>query len=127
MKEEYLRIENGGRKNEVALGVRMLQFKDRETNQTIIYIPSLEISAYGESKEKAKSMLNEELKSFSKYLLSLSTKKANEELNSLGWKKQEYAHKNFSHAYIDKDGVLQNFDVDIDDIEEEMYNEKMTA
>ena len=127
MKEEYLRVENTGSKNGLTLGVKVLQFKDKETNQFVTYIPSLEISAYGNSKDIAKEMFEHELKSFCRYLLSLSTKKAYEELIKLGWKRQEYANKNYSHAYIDKDGVLQNFNIDIEEVVEEMYNETMIA
>ena len=85
-----------------------LKFVDKSTLQHVAYIPSLELSGYGETEAQALEMLKFSLDDFGSYMSKLSQRKINEELVKLGWQKTMF-NKDFSKAYIDINGQLQNF------------------
>lgn len=106
-KNETLKINT--RKGILKMQVNGLSFIDKDTNQHIIFIPSLELSAYGETKAKAKEMIIESFKLFSDHIIEMSDSARIEYIASLGWKRNSIFPKQFSKAYIDENGVLQNF------------------
>lgn len=91
--------------------VTVNQYQDKETNQYVIYIPSLDISGYGETVEKAREMVRFCINEFCEHICSLTPKKIETELLSLGWKKNKLKNKIYSKAYIDISGKLKNFAV----------------
>ncbi|MCY7359126.1 MAG: hypothetical protein LH609_17030 [Rudanella sp.] len=80
---------------------------------TVIYLPGLNLSAYGNDAEEAKAMLTDiVLDDFCENLVDLPPITAYEHLSRLGWTATDSDSKHFSNsAYVDKDGVLRNFDL----------------
>lgn len=98
-------------KKSVTSNLSAFKYQDKDTNQYIIYIPSLEISGYGETKEKSEEMIHHALKDFCKYLTGLSSKDQKEELRKLGWRKHKIKNTDYSKSYIDLSGELKGFAV----------------
>ncbi|MDI9320365.1 MAG: hypothetical protein QM530_07825 [Phycisphaerales bacterium] len=91
--------------------VTSLNFVDKDTKQHVIYIPSLEISGYGETIEKAKKIVEFSINDFFTSLLKLSLIDVRQELKKLGWERAMF-NKEFSHAYIDANGELNGFEAE---------------
>lgn len=95
---------------------RAYKFIDKDTNQHVVYMPSFDISGYGETAEKASEMFRFLLDEFGVYLLSLTMKKVHQELAKFGWRQGMFS-KDFSKAYVDSSGILQNLNAREDSIE----------
>lgn len=78
----------------------------------MLYIPSLELSAYGDSPEDANEMMKEVLKDFIDSFMSISLKARHQELIRLNWKKDQLRKKDYSHAHVDATGALQGLDLE---------------
>jgi len=104
-------------RRELSAQVSAVRFKDRDTNQIIIYIPSLDISGYGDDITEAETLLRESMNNFFIHLTTLTQKKMDAELNRLGWKKAKFFNKRFTHPFADVDGSLQNFNVEPNSVE----------
>lgn len=76
----------------------------------ISMIPSLNITGYGETEEESKSDLTYNLEVFCLDLLGLSKDLQQRELRKLGWELNKFLQKRYSSSFVDRDGVLQNFD-----------------
>lgn len=98
-------------------GLSIFRFKDKDTHQFIYYCPSLDLSGYGESKEKAFAMLKFSISDLFDHILHLSLKQIEVELRDFGWKKNRIFQKQYSKSYVDIDGVLQNFNAEEGSIE----------
>jgi len=86
-----------------------LGFRDADTGQFICYLPSVDISGYGETEEKAIEMAKFSLSEYFSYLMTLSVKKRDSLLFSLGWKHERMKNKEYSKAFVDGGGQLQDF------------------
>ncbi|ARK09022.1 hypothetical protein A6C57_01105 [Fibrella sp. ES10-3-2-2] len=77
----------------------------------VTYIPSLGLSAYGETVEEANQMLvHDVINDFFNTIIDLPAVAVFEELSKLGWtcnKATEFKNQ----AYVDEAGILQNFDL----------------
>ena len=107
---DSLRLQFGRHKN--ATGVFTVhRFKDHDHN--VAYIPSLNLSAYGDNYEEAMDRLFKEvLDDFFENLLTLSPEQANHELEKLGWSRDKLFKKQFkSNSFVDRNGVLKNFNL----------------
>ncbi len=113
--KEFLRIHSN--KQQVKLGVIVFIGKDKSTHQTIMYSPSLELSGYGETANKAEEMFKCALDDFCEYLINLTTKKRDTALAKLGWKSDKLHNKEFSSIYVDINGKLQDFKTSAEDVE----------
>jgi hypothetical protein len=87
----------------------LMRFKDKDTNQIIIFCPSLDITGYGDTSKKAGEMLTFSIREYLDHLIKLPSKQIEAELNKFGWKKNRLSHKQYSKAYVDINGELQNF------------------
>jgi hypothetical protein len=105
--EEIFRINFN--KKSINGTVRALSFIDNDTKQHVIYIPSLELSGYGDTLLKAEELLRTSIHYFCDYLISLSKDKAKKELTALGWNQKQLKNKEYSKAYVDASGILKNF------------------
>lgn len=108
--KDSLRLQFGRHKN--ATGVFTVhRFQDHE--HTVAYIPSLNLSAYGDSHEEALDRLVKEvLDDFFENILDLSPEQANHELEKLGWSRSKLFKKQFkSNSFVDRNGVLKNFNL----------------
>ena len=112
---EILRIH---REKRVTATLRFVKYRDKDTRQIILYIPSLEISSYGATEKKAKEMLRFSIKECFEHFMTLPTDKLESELSKLGWKHAKLRSKEYSKAYIDMDGNLKDFNAVADQVEE---------
>ncbi len=115
---EFIRINTSKR----TVNTEITIFEVIEHDQIVLYIPSFELSGYGNNYEEAKEMLDESVNYFLTNLIKLTPDKINLELAKLGWKKNKFKNKEFSKAYIDKNGILKGFDVSPDKITERKYD-----
>ena len=103
---------------------RIYYFMDHD--HYIAYMPSLQLTGYGDNRKEAVDMLIDiVLDDFCENMLELRVEKANELLASLGWKRNKLFHKKFtSTSYVDKEGVLRNFNLPL---ETKIESEVLTA
>ncbi|MEZ0543126.1 hypothetical protein [Fibrella arboris] len=77
----------------------------------VTYIPSLGLSAYGQTVEEANEMMiHDVINDFFKTIIGMPPVAVFEELNNLGWistKITEFKNQ----AFIDEEGILRNFDL----------------
>ncbi len=104
------------KRNAIKANINVASFVDKDTNQHIAYAPSLEISGYGNTQQQAEEMLLESVNSFFMQLLDLSIGQLNEMLKNYGWKKDRLRNKDFSKAFVDISGDLNNFNIEKDQI-----------
>lgn len=83
------------------------KYIDKDTGMCMIYMPSFEISGYGDTLQEANTILMFNLEALMDYLGTLSPKKLNEELVSLGWKRTLF-NKEYSHLTVDATGKLKD-------------------
>jgi predicted RNase H-like HicB family nuclease len=72
-------------------------------------IPSLNVSGYGETAEEAQQDLKDNLNIMLEALFEVSELERHLELKKLGWVNNRMFKKKYSKAYVDENGVLQNF------------------
>jgi hypothetical protein len=113
---EYLRINKKG--GHVSGSLNVFRYRDKDTRQIVLYCPSLDISGYGADENKAHEMIKFSLAQHSEYLISLSAKNLESYLNKEGWKHDALRNKEFSKAYVDASGELQNFNAVGDKVEQ---------
>lgn len=90
--------------------VTLLMLEDH--GHHIAYLPTLKLSAYGDTPEEAKAMLKEVIDEFFLDLVALPEYEAQQELTKLGWVRNSAFEKKFSiEAFVDKEGVLRNFNL----------------
>ncbi|WMJ72373.1 hypothetical protein RCC89_04240 [Cytophagaceae bacterium ABcell3] len=108
-KKEFLKINFRKRS---ASGVFVI-FDLDDHGHKIAYLPSFNLSGYGQTKEEAHDMLiNEVLVDFLENLTALPEYLAMEELTKFGWKRNKILKKQFTKpAFVDKEGVLKNFNL----------------
>jgi hypothetical protein len=73
-------------------------FIDNDTKQYVAYFPALEISGYGEAKEKAQEMAKFSINQLFDELMGLSKIELDMELKKFGWKKNRIFNKQFSNS-----------------------------
>ena len=106
-KGDQLKFDRQNRR--MAGRTRIIIFTDKDTKQHIAYSPSLDLSGYGETEQKAIEMLKFNMGQFFEHLYHLPTTLAERELRALGWKRDRFFSKEFSKARVDVNGVLQDF------------------
>jgi len=93
-------------KNEITIRINVLS--GEEGDYSICYSPSLEVSGYGKTKKEAQESFDLNMSVFCEDVLKLKTIQQHALLRDLGWESKKYARKQFSKAYVDENGVLQN-------------------
>lgn len=93
---------------------RIVEFKDH--SHYIVYIPSLKLSAYGNSPEEARNMMGDiVLEDFFENLLAQSESVIFDHFKGLGWTKSTIFPKLLSNdVHVDTDGILKNFNLSSD-------------
>ncbi len=89
--------------------INVISFKDKDTKQYVMLIPSLELSSYGDTKKETSEMMKSAIDFFLGQLVSLTKKKMEEELKRLGWIHHPLKNKDYSMAFVDDKGALQKF------------------
>jgi hypothetical protein len=110
--QESLKIHKQKRKRSVSANLNLYKFIDNDTKQTVIVIPSLEITSYGENEEKATQMLESTLTDTFKFFVDLPKDALEKELSSLGWKHDPLFNKRYSKAFVDGNGDLQGLNAE---------------
>lgn len=85
-------------------------FNGKQGDFFLCYCPSLNISGYGKSEDEAEEFIKTEMKLFCEDVMSMSSEERENYLLSLGFKKERFRTKNFSKAFVDENGRLQDFD-----------------
>jgi len=65
----------------------------KEGDSHIIYLPSLQLSSYGDTIKEANEMMKISLKEFSESLLEMNENKIHSILKQLGWEKTKFFNK----------------------------------
>lgn len=113
--KETIRI-NG---TKVTINVFAIAAKDGE--YFIKIAPSLNISAYGESKEDAEKAFHENFAQFIQDIRTLKKPELEAYLYSLGWSKERLRNKNFSHVYVDENGNLNGLVIQEKKMQSEVF------
>ena len=108
IENDYLIIRP--RENRIKMSIRVYRIKDHD--YIIQYIPSLNLSGYGDSEEDALKMLKEVVRDYCENLVDLKPEMQEAELSKYGFKRERWKRKQFtSHVHVDKKGILQNFEL----------------
>jgi len=94
--QEKIRVSKKGTQTTISGKVIGFDYIDNDTGSVVIYIPSLDISGYGENHVEATEMIEFCLENYLKELVKNSIKEIHKELSSLGWRSQKYKSKDFS-------------------------------
>tara|TARA_R110000823_G_scaffold185666_1_gene318095 strand:+ start:61504 stop:61887 length:384 start_codon:yes stop_codon:yes gene_type:complete len=103
-KKDFLRIKGN------AIEAKLNIFSGKQGDHFLTYSPSLKISGYGSTEKEAIEFIKLELETFCEDVFSMNTQERENYILSLGFKKEKFHTKNFSKAYIDENGRLQDFD-----------------
>ena len=106
---EKIKIDYVGHK--AAMRINVAEFEDH--GHIVTYIPSLDLSAYGETKEASLKMLFEEvIDDFFENIFKLPEAEVTKELAKYGWVRGRILRKNFSNnVFVDEKGILRNFNL----------------
>ena len=110
-KKEFLRIQIKEDEKSVRGVLHSVEFEDH--GHYVIFVPSLNLSAYGDNKMEAHNMLKAVVDDFCETLTELPKKEMLAELSKFGWQQSKLFKKQFEKAdsYIDKEGILKEFDL----------------
>ncbi len=111
--EDYIRILP--LKRSISMSVTTYELISKEDQDIILYIPTLEIFGKAKTLELAKDNLDGAANKFLRKLLTLPLRKITIELRNLGWEQNKYKKKNFSKTYVDKNGILRNLEIPVED------------
>jgi len=119
-RNDFLKIQFTRKK--VSLGLNVFEFNDN--GYMVMYSAALNLSSYGESKEQVEEMFKIVIKDFCENLLKLDEEQINKELKNLGWVRNSIFKKQYlNQVYVDKEGILQNFNLSSETIIEEVFIE----
>lgn len=110
----------------VALRCKVFQWKDH--GHHMAYMPSLDLTGYGETPDQAKEMLDFSAKEYCEWLALLPQVQLDAELARLGWEKGKPSEDSgYTCPYVDREGALQGFELDAEEFAqvEEMYLERV--
>lgn len=111
--QDELRITRDG----IKFTINVLRFIDKDSMQWVMYSPSLHLSSYGETEDKARIMMKTALEDYCQYLWDMSKDQKLKELSSLGWKRNKFKNKQFSKVYVDASGELKDFNAVEDSVQ----------
>lgn len=103
---DYIRINRS--QGRIVGNVTLVGFIDKDTRQQIMYCPSLDATGYGETEEKAMEMIKFSISEYFSFLIQLSTKNMEAELRNAGFTQLKNKTKEYSKAFVDIDGQLQD-------------------
>jgi hypothetical protein len=107
LKESTLRVNLT--KHKISFAGILFKYRDKDTRQIVVFIPSLDITGYGATDKKALVMLNFLMNDYLQWLGKLSPKQIEAELTGLGWKHVKFKNKEYSQSYVDQEGELHTF------------------
>jgi len=105
---ELLKIKKNKGVTTLKCRVSAFSFLDKETKMQMIYIPSLEISGYGDTIEEADTMARNCLKDYCDNLVKLSLKGISAEMIRLGWSREKFHTKIFRPNFNPEDALKED-------------------
>ncbi|PKR80376.1 hypothetical protein CW751_09900 [Brumimicrobium salinarum] len=99
---ETFRVKKG------VVSARLLSVSGKEDDSFVIFAPTFNLSGYGNTRGEAEEMIKESFDDFVHYFLTLTSSEKELYLFQHGFSKEKFKSKNFSKAYIDENGELQN-------------------
>ena len=115
--DDFLRIQRNEKVKSVKGHLKVIKYRDKDTRQIVLVIPSLDLSSYGATEKKAFEMMKFTIENFLDFLMELSQKNMEKELSKLGWKHSQLRKKEYSKAFVDSSGELKNFNAVGDKVE----------
>lgn len=107
---EYIKISSGKRPQIQKAHLMSVSFVDGD--HTIIYIPSINVSAYGSNFEEADEMMKVSIHEAMLAFNRLSHAELIAQLKSYGWERNVFYKTDLSKsAHIDKEGILRDFEL----------------
>lgn len=103
---ETIRIKKGN------VSIKIITSTGLENDVYVVLSPSILVSGYGATEDEAKESFLHNLKVFVDDILELSQNDRDNYLLSLGFKQERLKNKNFSRAYVDSNGALQNLNIE---------------
>lgn len=85
-------------------------FAGKQGEFWVSYIPSLNISGYGETEEEAIKDMKYNLDVFCEDLFDASQEQREIYLKELGWNRHRHFNRQFSKSFVDENGGLRDFD-----------------
>ena len=114
---EYDTIRINKSTKNIKFSIAFFKFRDKDTRQIVIYVPSLELTSYGTTEEKADEMIRFSIDDYFHFLINLSPAQIQKEMSKLGWKHNKIKSKEYSKIFVDPDGNLKNFNAVADEVE----------
>ena len=102
--------------NNASILLNAVSFIDKDTKQHLLYIPSLDMSSYGENPDKANEMMRASLEYYFANLLCMDLEAIEEELGKYGWSRTMPGSE-FFISPIEINGRLQDFNAENNIIE----------
>jgi len=72
------------------LRINLMQFVDKDTNQIVLFSPSMDVTAYGETEDKAREMMKITIDDLCVDLMNMSSKHREKALREMGWKPKPF-------------------------------------
>lgn len=118
---EYLKLDFKRKRGKGRF--KLVEFLDN--GHHIAYLPSLNLSAYGSTKEEARQMMSDIiLIDFFESLLNIPESQMFEELQKLGWERSPFFKQDLSKSvHVDRAGILKNFNLSEETVLEEVLVE----
>lgn len=102
---QFIRISK-----KTGITVKIVMISGKEGGHYVTLAPSINVSGYGRTPKEANESFDENMEIFLDDLMRLSKKEIEHEIFKLGFKQERFKNKNFSKAYVDENGVLNNFE-----------------
>jgi hypothetical protein len=120
-REELLKLDI---KRKVAhIGLRMLVFS--RDGQCIVFLPSLNLTAYGDTEKEAVDMLHVVMEDYFDNLFTLTEQQIMQEVKQYGWVRKPFLTKQLRNIqFLDVETIKQNFELSA---ETQIREEYMTA
>jgi hypothetical protein len=103
-KQDTIRMKG----NNIKLSLNV--FNGKQGEFFLCFCPSLNISGYGKTEKEAEEFIKHEMIVFCEDLADMKSDERYHYLLSLGFNQEKLRNKNFSKAYVDENGRLQDFD-----------------
>lgn len=110
-KQDWIKVKHTAQDQTLQGQLNSIEFKDH--GSCIVFIPSLNLSSYGDTPEEAHLMMKDiVLKDFCDTIMNQSFEKIISDLKDLGWSQSPFFKKELSKtAYINKQGLLRDLNV----------------
>ncbi len=118
--EEYLKLDFGGGNQKASARLRLLAFV--AADQYVLYIPSLNLSAYGNDAPEALGMIHIVLADYFSHLSLLNEQQVLREINQYGWVRKPFLPKQLRNIQIvDEKSIKEDFELPAETVIHEQF------